>query len=156
MNGYIAQGFNPLAAAPNKAKMTAALAKLKFLVIMDPLGHRDVASSGATTASTTTSTRRKIQTEVFRLPTTCFAEENGTLDELGALAAVALEGRRCRPARRAAICEIMAGIFTRMRTLYATDGGAFPDPILNLTWPYAQVREPLSGRAGARSTRARR
>ena len=37
MNGYIAQGFNPLAAAPNKAKMTAALAKLKFLVIMDPL-----------------------------------------------------------------------------------------------------------------------
>ena len=37
MNGYICQGFNPLAAAPNKAKINAALAKLKFLVIMDPL-----------------------------------------------------------------------------------------------------------------------
>ncbi len=37
INGYLAQGFNPLAAAPNKAKMTAALSKLKFLVIMDPL-----------------------------------------------------------------------------------------------------------------------
>ncbi len=37
MNGYICQGFNPLAAAPNKAKLNEALAKLKFLVIMDPL-----------------------------------------------------------------------------------------------------------------------
>src|SRR5271169_226055 len=78
MNGYICQGFNPLAAAPNKAKMTDGLSKLKFLVIMDPLAtetsefwrnfgeHHDVDPS-------------KIQTEVFRLPTSCFAEENGAL-----------------------------------------------------------------------------
>src|SRR5258708_38645757 len=37
MNGYIAQGFNPLAAAPNKSKIGASLAKLKWLVIIDPL-----------------------------------------------------------------------------------------------------------------------
>jgi len=37
MNGFICQGFNPLAAAPNKAKMNASLAKLNFLVVMDPL-----------------------------------------------------------------------------------------------------------------------
>ena len=37
MNGYLAQGFNPLAAAPNKAKLTAGFSKLKYLVIMDPL-----------------------------------------------------------------------------------------------------------------------
>jgi formate dehydrogenase major subunit len=36
----------------------------------------------------------------------------------------------------------MAGIFTRMRTMYSKDGGAFPDPILNLTWKYAQVGSP--------------
>src|SRR5262249_36606518 len=78
MNGFICQGFNPLAAAPNKAKMNASFAKLKFLVIMDPLvtetsefwrnfgEHNDVDPS-------------KIATEVFRLPTTCFAEEDGTL-----------------------------------------------------------------------------
>jgi formate dehydrogenase major subunit len=78
MSGYICQGFNPLAAAPNKAKMNDALAKLKFLVIMDPLAtetsefwrnfgeHNDVDPS-------------KIRTEVFRLPTSCFAEEYGAL-----------------------------------------------------------------------------
>jgi formate dehydrogenase major subunit len=36
----------------------------------------------------------------------------------------------------------MGGIFTRMRAMYRTDGGAFPDPILNLTWPYAQPNSP--------------
>lgn len=37
MNGYICQGFNPLAAAPNKAKLIDGFSKLKFLIIMDPL-----------------------------------------------------------------------------------------------------------------------
>ena len=38
VNGYICQGFNPLAAvAGQEPKMTAALAKLKCLVVMDPL-----------------------------------------------------------------------------------------------------------------------
>src|SRR5262249_33406817 len=37
VNGYICQGFNPLQSAPNKAKVSKALAKLKFLVVMDPL-----------------------------------------------------------------------------------------------------------------------
>ena len=78
MNGYICQGFNPLAAAPNKAKMNAALAQAEVPRRHGSAGDRD-SSSGATTASTTTSTPRKIQTEVFRLPTTCFAEENGSL-----------------------------------------------------------------------------
>ena len=37
MNGFIVQGFNPLAAVPNKKLSSAALAKLKYLVVMDPL-----------------------------------------------------------------------------------------------------------------------
>jgi formate dehydrogenase major subunit len=74
MNGFICQGFNPIGAAPSKAKINTGLAKLKFLVIMDPLAtetsefwrnygeHNDVDP-------------KQIQTEVFRLPTNCFAEE---------------------------------------------------------------------------------
>ena len=37
MNGFLAQGFNPLASVPNKNKLSAALSKLKYLVIIDPL-----------------------------------------------------------------------------------------------------------------------
>ncbi len=78
INGYICQGFNPLASFPCKVKVAGALAKLKYLVIIDPLAtetsefwqnhgeYNDVDPS-------------KIQTEVFRLPSTCFAEEDGSL-----------------------------------------------------------------------------
>src|SRR5215813_13234252 len=37
MNGYVCQGFNPLLSFPNRGKIQAALSKLKFLVVMDPL-----------------------------------------------------------------------------------------------------------------------
>src|SRR5262249_56259053 len=38
--------------------------------------------------------------------------------------------------------EIMGTLFTRLRALYKKDGGAFPDPILNLTWPYVIADAP--------------
>ena len=37
VNGYIVQGFNPIAAFPDSNKVQAALSKLKFLVTIDPL-----------------------------------------------------------------------------------------------------------------------
>jgi len=83
----------------------------------------------------------KIQTEVFRLPTTCFAEENGTLVNSARWLQWHWKGAN-PPGEARSDLDIMAGIFTRMRTMYAKDGGAFPDPILNLTWKYAQVESP--------------
>src|SRR5690625_6404061 len=74
MNGYICQGFNPLAAAPNKAKLIKGFSNLKYMVIMDPLVTetsefwRNVGELNDVDSS-------EIQTEVFRLPTSCFAEE---------------------------------------------------------------------------------
>ena len=37
MNGYVCQGFNPIGSIPDKQKVTEALSKLKFLVVIDPL-----------------------------------------------------------------------------------------------------------------------
>jgi len=140
VNGYICQGFNPLAAAPNKAKMDASLAKLKFLVVMDPLAtetsefwrnfgaHNDVDSS-------------KIQTEVFRLPTTCFAEENGSLVNSGRWLQWHWKGAE-PPGEARSDLEIMGELFVRMRKLYRDEGGAFPDPIVNLSWPYSNPLSP--------------
>jgi len=140
MNGYLAQGFNPLAAAPNKAKMSAALSKLKFLVIMDPLVtetsefwrnygvHNDVDPS-------------KIQTEVIRLPVTCFAEEDGALVNSGRWLQWHWKGAD-GPGEARTDIEIMAELFTRLRQLYQTEGGAFPDPIVNLAWPYVYANRP--------------
>jgi formate dehydrogenase major subunit len=36
----------------------------------------------------------------------------------------------------------MAQLFLRLKALYQKEGGAFPDPILNLTWQYKDPNEP--------------
>ncbi|VCU68103.1 Formate dehydrogenase-O major subunit precursor [Pigmentiphaga humi] len=142
MNGYICQGFNPLAAAPNKAKLTEAFSKLKFLVIMDPLAtetsefwrnygeHNDVDPA-------------KIQTEVFRLPTTCFAEEEGALVNSGRWLQWHWKGAE-PPGEALSDIEIMSRLFLRLREQYRKEGGAYPDPVVNLSWPYATPASPTA------------
>ncbi len=140
VNGYLAQGFNPLAALSNKDRVRAGLAKLKFLVIMDPLAtetsefwknfgeHNDVDSS-------------QIQTEVFRLPTTCFAEEEGSV--VSSSRVLQWHWKAAEPPGESETdIRIMSELFLRMRALYAKDGGTFPDPITKLWWPYNNPHEP--------------
>ena len=47
-----------------------------------------------------------------------------------------------RRARRAATSKSWPASSRACARMYAKDGGAFPDPILNLTWPYAQPDSP--------------
>jgi formate dehydrogenase major subunit len=140
INGYLAQGFNPLAAAPNKAKMTASLSKLKFLVVMDPLAT-ETSEFWRNYGRLNEVDSSKIQTEVFRLPTTCFAEEDGALVNSGRWLQWHWKGAD-PPGEARTDLEIMAGLFSRLRKLYETEGGAFPDPLLKLSWPYANPESP--------------
>ncbi|MET0230409.1 MAG: molybdopterin dinucleotide binding domain-containing protein, partial [Rhodanobacteraceae bacterium] len=140
INGYICQGFNPLAAAPNKAKLTESFSKLKFLVIMDPLAT-ETSEFWKNYGALNDVDASKIATEVFRLPTTCFAEENGALTNSSRWLQWHWKGAE-PPGEAKSDLEIMSGIFVRMRAAYAKEGGAFPDPILNLTWKYAQPASP--------------
>jgi formate dehydrogenase major subunit len=140
VNGYFCQGFNPLMSFPHRAKLQAALSKLKFLVVIDPLAtetsefwqnhgeHNNVDPS-------------KIQTEVFRLPTTCFAEEEGSLTNSGRWLQWHWKGADAPGEARTDI-EIMADLHLRVKALYAKDGGPLPEPIANLHWPYGVPHDP--------------
>ena len=134
VNGYFCQGFNPLGSIPDKNKLIQSLSKLKYMVIIDPLvtetsnfwqhhgAHNDVDP-------------KTIQTEVFRLPSTCFAEEDGSLVNSGRWLEWHYKGAD-PPGDAKGDNEIIGQLFTRMRKLYQDEGGAFPDPILKLSWPY--------------------
>lgn len=140
LNGYICQGFNPVGSFPNKKKIIAGLSKLKYLVIIDPLvtetaefwknygEHNDVKSE-------------EIQTTVFRFPSTCFAEEEGSITNSGRWLQWHWKGAE-PPGEAKGDPEIIAELFTRLRAAYKKDGGAFPDPILNLSWPYLIPNSP--------------
>jgi formate dehydrogenase major subunit len=82
VNGYICQGFNPVASFPNKNKVVASLSKLKFLVTIDPL-NTETSTFWQNHGESNDVDPSKIQTEVFRLPSTCFAEENGSIVNSG-------------------------------------------------------------------------
>ena len=140
MTGYICQGFNPVGSFPNKKKIVDGLSKLKYLVIIDPLNtetaefwknygeHNDVKSE-------------EIQTTVFRFPSTCFAEEDGSLTNSGRWLQWHWKGAE-PPGEAKGDAEIIAEIFLRLKTMYQKEGGAFPDPIVNLTWPYKIPHSP--------------
>ena len=82
-----------------------------------------------------------IQTEVFQLPTTCFAEENGALVNSARWLQWHWKAADA-PGEAKSDIWIMSGIFHRMREMYRKEGGAFPDPILNLTWNYTNPTDP--------------
>ncbi len=140
MTGYVIQGFNPLMTFPNRAKMAAALAKLKFIVVMDPL-QTETARFWENHGDYNPVDPASIQTEVFELPTTCFAEDEGSLSNSSRWLQWHWPAQ-LPPAECRSDIDIMAGIHTRLKALYEKEGGAFPDPILNVNWSYAVPDAP--------------
>lgn len=142
VNIYFCQGFNPILAFPNRGKMTEAFSKLKLLVVMDPLETETAAfweNHGIYNDVDTAS----IQTEVLELPTTCFAEDEGATVSSGRWLQWHWPGAT-PPGQAQTDNWIMANIFQRVRKLYEEEGGKLPEPILNLTWDYADPLHPTA------------
>jgi formate dehydrogenase major subunit len=153
VNGFITQGMNPLAALPNKKKLTAALSKLKYLVVIDPLRH-ETGEFWKNYGESNNVKPEDIKTEVIMLPANCIAEEAGSFTNSGRVAQ--WHWAAADPPGEAKIDrEIIGSLFVKLREMYAKDGGKFPDPIMKLTWAYSNPRLPsaeellreISGRA---------
>ena len=140
LNGYICQGFNPLAAFPDKRKLGEALANLDYLVIIDPL-ETETSEFWKDYGEFNPADSKSIATEVFRLPSTCFAEEQGSLVNSGRWLQWHWKGAE-PPGKAKGDAEIIAGIFLKLRDLYREEGGAFPEPIVNLSWNHLSPEEP--------------
>jgi len=140
INGFIMQGFNPLAALPNKQKVATALAKLKYLVVIDPL-RTDTSEFWKNFGDFNNVKPEEIRTEVIRLPSSCFAEDPGTFTNSGRVIQWHWAGAE-PPGEAKSDREIIANLFTRLRAAYAKDGGKFPDPILKVTWAYSNPTHP--------------
>ncbi len=74
----------------------------------------------------------EIQTTVFRLPSCCFAEENGSIVNSARWLQWHWKGADA-PGEAISDGEILSGIFHRLRQLYASEGGAVPEQVLSMT-----------------------
>lgn len=153
VNGFICQGWNPLLSVPNKAKLKSALSKLKFLVSIDPLETETVRfweNHGEYNDVDPT----KIQTEVFMLPSTCFAEDEGSLTNSSRTILWHWAGAS-PPGEAKTDIDILAELYLKIRALYEKDGGKGKEPFLAVDWSYKNPHAPtplellgeLNGRA---------
>ena len=140
INGFVCQGFNPLASVSHKKKVGDALAKLKYLVIIDPL-VTDTSEFWKNHGEFNEVDASKVATEVFRLPADCFAEDTGSFTNSGRVIQwhwKAADG----PGESKGDVEIVATLFQKLKAMYAKDGGKFPDAIMNLTWAHRIPTKP--------------
>lgn len=142
MTGYFCQGFNPLLAFPNRIKITQSLSNLKFLVVMDPL-QTETARFWENHGEYNNVDPSTIQTEVIELPTTCFAEDDGSLTNSGRWLQWHWAGGT-PPGEARRDNWIMAQIFLRLKALYQSEGGPVPEPIVNLVWRHSDPGEPTA------------
>ena len=140
VNGYIAQGFNPIAAFPDKNKAAEALAKLKFLVIIDPLAT-ETSSFWQNHGESNDVDPAAIRTEVFRLPSSCFAEENGSIVNSSRWLQWHWAGA-APPGEAWHDGKILGHLFMKLRELYRREGGVCPEPVLNMAWDYKNPYDP--------------
>jgi formate dehydrogenase major subunit len=136
LEGMLCFGMNPVANGPHSNKMIAALSKLKWLVVAECFETETAQFWKAPGIDPTT-----IKTEVFLLPAANFAEKDGSFTNSARWAQwkwKALDP----PGEAKADQEILSSIFQRVRGLYQQGGGAFPEPILHLHWPYSYATNP--------------
>lgn len=140
VNGYIAQGFNPLAAMPDKNKTSKALSKLKFLVVIDPL-ETETSNFWRNEGEFNDVNTEEIMTEVFRLPSNCFAEEAGLIVNSGRWLQWHYAGQEA-PGNARYDPQILGGIMMELRRLYEEEGGACPEQVLHMTWDHETYNDP--------------
>ena len=142
VNGYICQGFNPVASFPDKNKVVASLSKLKYLVVIDPL-VTETSNFWQNHGEMNDVDPSAIQTEVFRLPSTCFAEEDGSIANSGRWLQWHWKGADA-PGEARNDGEILAGLYQRLRELYRAEGGKGVEPLLKMRWDYKQPDKPAA------------
>jgi len=79
----------------------------------------------------------EIDTEVFMLPCAASMEKEGSITNSGRM--MQWRYRAVHPPGEATPDgEIITEVYREVRRLYAEEGGAYPDPILKLTWDYGK------------------
>jgi formate dehydrogenase major subunit len=136
MEGLLLSGMTATSIGPDSNQVLQALSSLKWMVVLDPL---------PTTSSefwrAPGQDPKKINTEVFMLPATHWIEKEGSFTNSGRWAQ--WKDQVLPPQGDARHDHwILADIFDRVKKLYASQGGKFPDPIKNMTLAYQDPLKP--------------
>ena len=152
VKGMMAFGMNGVMIGPDTNKNINALKKADWLVVGEI--YPDETSEFWRAPGITADEQKTIQTTVYRLPCSGFAEKDGSMTNSARW--VTWKYAAVPPPGDARLDQdIIAQIFLKVRELYKKEGGKFPDPILNAAWNYtiptnpslAEVAKEINGKA---------
>jgi len=126
--GFFAWGMNPACSGANSNKTREALTKLDWMVNVN-IYDNETGSFWQGPGMDP----KKIKTEVFMLPCAVSVEKEGSISNSGRWMQWRYQGPKplgdSRPDG-----EIIYELASKVRELYKKDGGAFPEPVLNMNW----------------------
>ena len=137
IKGFFSWGQNPACSGANSTKTRAALAQLDWLVNVNILPSETGWFFQDPNIGKPPS---EIATEVFVLPASASMEKEGSITNSGRWAQWRYKGADS-PGDAIPDAEIINLIFQELRALYLAEGGAFPDPIVNLKWDYFHQKD---------------
>ncbi len=141
--GLLSFGMNPVGAGPNSKKMVAALARLKWLVVVEN-AETETSIFWKAPKELEGPPPDRIATEVFLLPAANFAEKDGTFTNSARW--LQWKWKALDPPGQAlADQEILARLFFAVRDLYLKEGGALPEQVTSVAWAYSNPLRPDLG-----------
>ena len=130
IKGYFTWGMNPAHSAPNASNVRHAMANLDWLVVTD-----QVETEAASFWKAPDMNPAEVNTTVYFLPCALIYEKPGTILNSGRW--LQWRYQAVQPWDEAKPdYEIADLLWRRIVELYQQQGGANPDPILNLKWDY--------------------
>jgi formate dehydrogenase major subunit len=141
--GLVTFGMNPVGVGPNTGKVIAALAKLKWLVVVENV-EIETAQFWRAPPEYGGPAPEKIETEVFLLPAASFVEKDGTFTNSARWAQWKWKAID-PPGRAKSDQEIVARLVLAVKELYRKEGGKLPEAIAALDWNYSNPVEPDLG-----------
>jgi formate dehydrogenase major subunit len=128
--GFFAWGQNPACSGANAGKNREAFGKLDWMVNVNLFDNETGSFWKGPGMDPKT-----IKTEVFFLPCAASAEKEGSITNSGRWSQWRYKATD-PPGEAKPDGDIMVELFDKIRGLYQDEGGAFPEPILNLKWDY--------------------
>jgi formate dehydrogenase major subunit len=130
IKGFFAYGSNVAVSTPNTTKVRKGLQKLKWMVNVNLFNNESASFWKGPGVDPKT-----VDTEVFLLPAAAIMEKEGSQSNSGRWVQWAYKAAN-PPGDALSDGDITMRIMDAVRELYQKEGGACPEPILNLKWDY--------------------
>ncbi len=145
IKGFICLAQNPACHVPNANKTRAALAKLDWLVHANIFDNETASFWHGPGVDS-----KKVKTEVFLLPSAAFMEKDGSLTNSGRWVHWRYKAS-VPPGDGMPIGDMLYRLVNKLKALYKKEGGAYPAPILDLSWEYGDGKGNLDAMSVAKA-----